>query len=124
MLIFVLVANNFNGLLKATNELVVFMLELLMLAVFGWYGYNAPANIGLRIGMAGALATGAVILWAVLAAPKSTRRLRFPALQAFRAAMFLLSALFVYRLGYQNWALVIAMTAIITQIISCFTERQ
>ena len=40
MLIFVLVANNYNGVLKATNELVVFMLELLMLVVFGWYGYR------------------------------------------------------------------------------------
>jgi hypothetical protein len=124
MLIFALVANNYNGALKATNELVVFMLELLMLVVYGWYGYMAPANIGLRIGLAAALATAAVILWAVLAAPKSTRRLRLPALQVFRAAMFLLSAFFVYRLGYRNWALVIAMTAIITQIISCFTERQ
>ena len=69
MLIFALVANNDNGVLKATNELMVFMLELLMLVVFGWYGYMAPADIGLRIGLAAALATAGVILWAVLAAP-------------------------------------------------------
>jgi ABC-type Co2+ transport system permease subunit len=110
-------------MLKSVIGIVVFMLELLMLVAFGWYGYNEPTNVWLRIGLAAGLVIAAIILWAVFGSPKSTKRLRLPALAVFRAAMFLVAAFFVYRLGHPTWALVIAVTAVTTQVVSCFTEQ-
>jgi Protein of unknown function (DUF2568) len=111
-------SNKYNGILQSANDIVTFLLELLMFVAFGCFGYNVPASIGLRIGLAAGLVTVAVILWAVFAAPKSTKRLRMPALAVFRAAMFLTAAFFVYSLGHQNAALVIAAAAVATQVIS------
>jgi hypothetical protein len=115
--------SNYKGKLSSANGAVVFLLELLMLVAFGCYGYNEPTSEGLRIGLAAGLVIAAVILWAAFAAPNSKKRLRLPALALFRAAMFLTTAFFVYRLGHRNWAFGIAFAAITTQVISCFTEQ-
>lgn len=94
-----------------------------MLVAFGCYGYSKPADMLQRIGFAAGLVAAAIVLWAIYAAPNSRRRLRLPALAIFRATMFLVAAFFFYRLGLGNVALIIAVTAVITQILSCFTEK-
>ena len=110
-------------MLKPAVQIVVFLLEILMLVAFGCYGYSSPVSMLLRVGLGIALVIAAIILWAVLAAPNSRHRLPLPALAVFRAAMFLLAAFFLYRLGYRNIALITAALAVATQIISCFTEK-
>jgi Protein of unknown function (DUF2568) len=57
-------SNKYNGILQSANDIVTFLLELLMFVAFGCFGYNVPASIGLRIGLAAGLVTVAVILWA------------------------------------------------------------
>lgn len=110
-------------MLKSAIQIVVFLLELCMLAAFGCYGYSRPADMLLRVGLAAGLVIAAIILWAVLAAPNSRYRLPLPALAIFRATMFLVAAFFVYCLGYRNMAFIMAAIAVTTQILSCFTEK-
>lgn len=110
-------------MLKPVVQVVVFFLELLMLFAFGWYGYNLAAGAFLRVLAAAGLVTAAIVAWAIFAAPNSKYRLSLPALALFRAAMFLTAAFFIYRLGFEVWALIVAVIAIVTQILSRFTER-
>jgi len=110
-------------MLKPAVQIVIFFLELLMLVAFGWYGYSRATDMLLRIGLAAGFLTTAIILWAVFAAPKSRHRLPLPALAVFRAAMFLVASFFFYRLGLESMALIMAALAVITQILSCFTEK-
>ena len=110
-------------MLKATVQTTGFLLELIMLVAFGWYGYRQPTAMPLKIGLAVALVAAAITIWAIWGAPKSNRRLKQPALAFFRGAMMLLAAYFIYALGYQIIALVLATIAVITQIVSCFTEK-
>ena len=100
-----------ESLIKPVVQLVVFLLELFMLVAFGWYGYSQPAGMLLRVGLGAGLVITAIVVWSVWAAPKSSRRLPLPALVLFRAAMFLLSAFFVYRLGHEKLALIVASLA-------------
>jgi hypothetical protein len=109
--------------LKLTVQTVVFFLELLMLMAFGWYGYHASANALLGVVAAAGMITAAIILWAIFAAPRSKYRLKLPALAFFRAAMFLMAAFFIYRLGFEIIALIMAVLAIATQVLSRFTEK-
>jgi hypothetical protein len=109
--------------LKSAVQIVVFLLEILMLVSFGCYGYSIPAALLLRVSLGAGLVITAITLWAVFAAPNSRHRLPLPALAVFRAAMFLAAAFCIYRLGYMNTALIMALLAVATQILSCFTEK-
>lgn len=118
-----LILNLYSPVLKPAVQIGVFLMELLMLIAFGCYGYSIPAGMPLRISLAGGFVILAVILWAVFAAPNSGHRLPLPALAIFRAVMFLVAAFFIYRLGLKSMALIMAVMAVVTQTISCFTEK-
>ncbi|HEY4288519.1 MAG TPA: YrdB family protein [Puia sp.] len=118
-----LILKVYSPMLKPAVQIVVFLMELLMLIAFGCYGYSIPTDMLLRINLAASFVILAVILWALFAAPNSGRRLPLPALAIFRAGMFLVAAFFIYRLAYKSMALIMGGLAVITQTISCFTEK-
>jgi hypothetical protein len=110
-------------MLKSTNQILVFFLELAMLTIYANYGYSMHTNIFIRSAFAILLTLTAIILWARFAAPKSTHRLTMPYLAVFRTTMFLTAAFLVHKLGYENIAILMTAMIIITQIISYFSEQ-
>ncbi|MGC4234966.1 MAG: YrdB family protein [Niabella sp.] len=109
-------------MVKLINQPIVFILELVMLYSFGYFAYSKGINSFTRFAFAIAAIALGVILWSLLAAPKSGHRLPMPYLAVFRGGLFLVAAFFLYQLQMKNFALIVAILAITTQLISYLTE--
>jgi len=112
-----------QNMVKSVNQVLVFILEIIMFIAFGYFGFARQWNLIPKLLLTIFIITTAVALWAVFAAPKSGHRLEMPYLAIFRATMFLLAAFLLFRLDYRNLAIALAALAIVTQIISFFTEK-
>jgi hypothetical protein len=112
-----------NTAIKITNQALTFLLEIAMLISFGYYGMTRSWNFFPRLLFTIAILAIAICLWAILAAPKSTRRLKMPYQAIFRIGMFLLSAFLLFQSGQKGIAIMLACFAMVTQAISYFTER-
>lgn len=110
-------------MLKSLNPVIVFMLELVMIASLANYGYQRNTTALNRYFLAFLLPIAAMILWAIFAAPKSSHRLAMPYLALFRAGMFLISAVAVFQIGHKKIALLLVVLAIVTQAISYVAEE-
>jgi hypothetical protein len=93
-----------------------------MIASFGCYGYSRGFNVPTRFVFSVSMIAICVALWAFLAAPKSTHRLPMPYLGLFRGIMFLFTAFFLFLFQLQTFAIAIGVLAVITQIVSYYTE--
>lgn len=112
-----------NTAIKITNQTITFLLEIAMLISFGYYGMTRSWHFFPRLLFTIVILAVAIGLWAILAAPKSARRLKMPYQTIFRIAMFLLSASLLFQTGQKGIAIILACLAIITQTISYFTEK-
>lgn len=110
-------------MLKYSNQVIVFILELVMITSFAYYGYQKNTTILNRYLLAFLLPIAAIILWTIFAAPKSSHRIAMPYLALFRAGMFLITSFAVYQLGHKNMAIVIVILVIVTQIMSYYFEK-
>ncbi|MFC5909110.1 YrdB family protein [Streptacidiphilus monticola] len=70
-------------LLRAANELLAFVIEVLALLALGWWGAHA-AGWWLAL----LLPLAAAVLWGLFAAPKATFRVALPAVLAVKAVVF------------------------------------
>lgn len=109
-------------MLKALNLAVMFFTELVMLFAFGYFGYGIDGHPVVQYGAAILLVAACISLWAVWAAPKSSRRLSKPYLQIFRLVMFLTAALCLYQSDLPHIAVAMVIAAIATQIASFWFE--
>ncbi len=109
-------------MVKLINQPIVFALELIMLYSFGHFAYSKGINSFSRVAFTIAAIILGVGLWSLLAAPKSGHRLPMPYLTVFRGGMFLVAAFFLYQLQMKNFALIVAILAIATQLVSYLTE--
>lgn len=73
--------------MRAVNEVLRFVLELLALAAFG-YGAAQLADGPIRVGLGALAVVAAAAFWGVLVAPKSRRRLPDPARLVVEIAFF------------------------------------
>lgn len=119
---FTLIVFEIKQMVKIALQSLAFILEVIMLGVFGYYGYQNPFwHLPATLSSVILIGLG-IILWGILAAPKSKNRLKMPYLALFRGVMFLLAAFFLFQSGFKNYAVIMAFLAISTQIVSYFTE--
>lgn len=76
---------------RTVNDVLLFAVELVAWAAFGVWGWHVGQGPW-RWGAAVVLPLAVIALWAVLAAPRSDRRLADPALFAFQLGVFLAGA--------------------------------
>lgn len=107
-------------LLKYSNQTLIFFLELMMIGSFAYFGFQKGHTALFRYIWAIALPAAVIICWGLWAAPKSSNRLPMPYLVLFRAALFLLASYFLYACGQMNLAIVIALFAVVTQVVSYY----
>src|SRR5689334_12209565 len=105
-------------MLKNINSAVVFFMELLMLYAFGLFGYFNGTTTAMKYVWAILLPATVIIVWAILAAPKSKRRLKSPYQYLLRIVLFLLAAYLLYISNQPVIAIIMAALAIVTQIIA------
>lgn len=84
------------SVLKGANLTLAFLLELVALGAFAYFGFTLTDLSALNIVLAIGLAVLAIVLWGIFAAPKSTRRLRGGALIAFKIVFFALACVALF----------------------------
>lgn len=111
------------NIIKAINLTAAFLLEIAMLASFGYFGYKYPENNVLKYVLMIILPLVATTLWGIFAAPKSQRRLpkvqrRLFALTIFGASVFLLN-----QTGKTALAAAFSICIIINQVLLFIFEE-
>jgi glucose uptake protein GlcU len=93
--------------MRAANLALKFLLELAALASFGYAAYVATPNGLLAAAVAVLAPLAGAAIWGIFAAPKSTRRLRDPALLIFETLFFAAAALALLYTGDLNGGIVL-----------------
>lgn len=109
-------------MLKVLNQVIVFIMELVMLYSFWQFGHKTGSNTFTQYILAILLSAICIVLWGIFAAPKSAKRLSMPYLGLFRCGMFLTAALFLFLHNLQTMAIVMTVLAFITQVASLYIE--
>lgn len=99
------------AILKGANLLLAFLLELAMLAAFGYWAHGVADAAWLRWPLVVLMVGMLTALWAVVAAPKSPRRLGLPGLTLFKIGIFGLAALALAGAGQSAWGIALAAAA-------------
>jgi len=95
------------------NLLLAFILELGMLAAFGYFGFKIADGPVLRWVLAVTLPLLAAALWGAVLAPKATHRLPILPGSMLSLGLFLLAALALQMTGQPMLAVVMAVAAVI-----------
>lgn len=104
--------------LKSANEVLFFLLELIMYFSIGYFGFQQGKSTFLKWVFACGLVLIAAILWGYLAAPKSQTKLDLPYRLVFELAMFLMAAFLLYKLNHASLALLFTALSIFTVAIA------
>lgn len=104
-------------LLKSANLGLAFFLELGVLVALGYWGFQTGQGTLGQIALGIGLPVIAIGVWAVLGAPKSTRRLRGPWLLLLRIVFFGGGAVALYAAGQQIIGIAFAVVAAINLIL-------
>ncbi|MGS2613267.1 YrdB family protein [Micromonospora sp. LZ34] len=100
----------------ALGLLLLFVLELAVLVVGGWWGWTLDAGLLVRLGAAAGVPLLLAALWGVLGSPKARVPLRPAAKHAFQAAWFAVGGTLLALLGrpVAGVALVVVWAATVT----------
>jgi len=102
--------------MKVFNDILAFIVEIVMLVALCISGYQLTTKPFLQYTMAIVLPALVIVLWAIWAAPKSKRRLRFPWLSVFKITLFLITALLLFVTGHRAAAIVFGAVAYFNEI--------
>lgn len=92
-------------IIKLLNLLVRFLLELCLLAVFGYWGWKTATGTAPKIGLAMSSPLLAAIIWGIFVAPGSSRRLQNKGLLIAELLLFGLACIALYSTGQRVLAL-------------------
>lgn len=109
--------------LKIVNQGIVFIIELIMLCSFAFFGFQKGNTTLVKLASAIAIPMLTIVIWSYWAAPKSRHRLDMPYLALFRLLLFLLASLALYKCGQIKYAIILAVFSTLTQIISLLKEN-
>ncbi len=111
-------------MIKPANLALKFLLELAALAAFAIWGADAASG-ALAIALAIAAPLVVALLWARLAAPRSTHRLPLRTRAPFELGVFALAALALLADGHPVAALVFAALAALNAVgLTAFDQRE
>jgi hypothetical protein len=109
--------------LHLANEGLAFLLELVMVAGLAWWGSQAVSGIAGRIALAILTPAAAVIIWALLAAPRARIQLPLPGVLAVKAVVFAGAAVAVYSMGHHALAIGFAVVTAVNTAVAT-VDRQ
>jgi hypothetical protein len=109
--------------MKHINQLFVFIMELAMLASFGFSGFHMAKTIIVKYLLGIAFPIAVAIVWGIFEAPRSSHRLPQPYRFLLAIALFMSAAFLLYKTGYSKTAITFAIAAIVTQIAALVLEK-
>jgi hypothetical protein len=89
-----------TDILKAANDALAFLLELVAIAAFVAWGLAAGPSRPVRVLLAVAAPVALIVVWAVWLAPRSDRRLDMPWLLMAKIAVFALATVALVVAGH------------------------
>ena len=104
-------------ILKSINAGLAFLLELAMLAAFGYWGFQGEKSIWIKWGLGIGIPLVAVILWGLLLAPRANRRLNSHWGPLLSLGLFCLAAFALYQTNHPGLAIALAVIAIVNRIL-------
>ena len=104
------------AILKQINQVVAFLLELVMLYMLAVGGNQFGKGNGWRYVLAVGLPVLAIGLWGYFSAPRSEHRLVFPYLSIFHFVLFGSTALLWYLTGHQRSAVLFLVIVILSEV--------
>lgn len=111
------------NLLKQLNLLLSFLLELVLLFLVGYWGFHIGEKPLLNYMLALALPVVVAVIWGIWAAPKSARRLKNPAREMLKLALFFAGAGLAYLAEKPAWA-VLFVVAVAANAVFAFQLKQ
>jgi len=104
-------------ILKAINAGLAFLLELAMLAAFGYWGFQGEKSIWIKWGLGIGIPLAVAILWGLLLAPKANQRLNILWGTLLSLGLFCLAALALYQTDHPALAIALTVIAIVNRIL-------
>lgn len=110
-------------ILKFIHQLVAFLLELIMLVAFGYWGFKSNQSLAMKWAAGIGLPLVAIVLWGIFAAPRSAHRLPLPYQILFSWVLFGLAGYILYQTGPKTMSLLFLSFAFLSGVVAYFTER-
>lgn len=100
--------------MKALNLLIAFLLELALLAAFGFWGFHLGRSnvVHWLVGLGAPLVMA--IVWGQIAAPRAEHRLEPTQLLIFKVVVFTLGAATLYAAGQKRLAIALEAVSLIS----------
>ncbi|QIP12444.1 YrdB family protein [Spirosoma aureum] len=111
------------AMLKSVYLALMFVLEIAMLIILGYWGLHNTNNRLAGYALAICLPLLAAVLWGRFAAPRSAHRLTLPYRIVFSLTLFGIAALLLFKTGHITLAIVFGLTALACQLSALFFER-
>lgn len=108
---------------KTVNDILAFLLELVMFFVYGYWGFQHANTLLSKWVLALTCVVTAAILWGIWAAPKSAQRLEFYPRMVFELAVLLGAAFLTHRLGNTKLAIAFSIAIMVNKAVQ-FLFRQ
>jgi hypothetical protein len=98
--------------LSAINLTVAFVLELVLLAAIGYWGFHlrAPTAVNWLLGVGAPVLVA--LIWSLIAAPRASRRLRPKPLVGFKLVVFTLGAVALYASSQHTLAILLEVVVL------------
>ncbi len=104
-------------MLKGANLALAFILELCLLAAFGYWGFTTGDSLLMKIGLGIGVPLLAAVVWGIFMAPKAVRPLRAPLHQIIECVIFGLAFVALYVAGQPTLAIIFAIVFVINLVL-------
>ena len=102
---------------KGINLGLSFLLELAMLAAYGYWGFNTGSSTLIHWILGLGIPIVAIIIWSIYNAPMSKRRLPRTPRTILEVVMFSLGAVLLALSGQTTWAIIFAVLIVVNQVL-------
>jgi hypothetical protein len=109
--------NNMTETLKFMNAALAFLLELAMLAAFGYWGFHGEKSLLAKWILGIGLPVLAAVVWGMLLAPRAANRLGNISGNLLSLTLFLCGAAALYYTGHTLLAIIFASIAILNRVL-------
>lgn len=104
--------------MKQLNLLLSFLLELVLITLFGYWGYQQGETETTKYIFALVLPAILILIWGLWAAPKSKRRLKNPIRSIFKLSLFAIGVFFCIDSGHATLAIWFAAITVANVILA------
>jgi Protein of unknown function (DUF2568) len=109
--------------LKAINAGLAFLLELAMLAAFGYWGFHGEKSVWMKWGLGIGTPLAVALLWGQCLAPKANHRLNIAGGTILSLGLFCLAALALYQTDHLALAIALAVVAIVNRVLALLWKQ-